>query len=213
MKQSPPPARTGWRVMRLLLLPQIASADLRPIFCRALLGGLVAGVYGALHDQATYSLAPEYFTKMKFAQFAFVDVGLGDRVFVSTIGFLATAWIGFIATWFFARRDARVGPRGEADRRIGRRLLWMAACAFAAGIFGYVYGSLRAADVGRPVWGSIPDTLGISDRGAFLQVACVHDAGYIGAIVGFLLALFSVRPSGRPPQSDPAADSRQAADP
>ena len=198
--------------MRLRLLPQIASADLRPLLSRSVLGGLVAGVYGVLHDQATYALAPEYFTKMKFRQFAFADFGLGDRVFVSTIGFLATAWIGFLATWFFARRDAPVGPRSEAVRRIRRRLLWMAACAFAAGILGLVYGSLRADDVGRPPWASILDTLAITDRGAFLRVACVHDAGYIGAFVGFLLALFAVRPSGPPPESDPAADARRAAD-
>ncbi len=40
------------------------------------LGALIGGAYGAVHDQLTYSVSPEYFTAFKFHQFHFADVGL-----------------------------------------------------------------------------------------------------------------------------------------
>lgn len=40
-------------------------------------GSLIAGTYGILHDQVTYSIGPEYFTRFKFEQFAWADWGAG----------------------------------------------------------------------------------------------------------------------------------------
>jgi hypothetical protein len=70
----------------------------------AIIGGLIAGAYGIVHDQVTYTIAPEYFTKLKFHQFHYADFGLGNRIFAATIGFLATWWVGAIAAWLLARR-------------------------------------------------------------------------------------------------------------
>ena len=81
--------------MRMLkyLVPQIALGDLPSMCGVALIGAVIAGVYGVLHDQITYAISPEYFTHMKFKQFHYADVGLGDRVFVATIGFLAASCV------------------------------------------------------------------------------------------------------------------------
>ena len=62
----------------------------------AALGSLFAGAYGVLHDQVTYSICPEYFTRLKFSQFNFANFGLSPRIFVAEIGFLATCWVGFV---------------------------------------------------------------------------------------------------------------------
>ena len=35
----------------------------------AAVGSVLAGVYGIFHDQVTYAISPEYFTKLKFDQF------------------------------------------------------------------------------------------------------------------------------------------------
>jgi hypothetical protein len=37
---------------------------------------LLAGVYGILHDQLTYTISPEYNTKFKFYQFGLLDEGM-----------------------------------------------------------------------------------------------------------------------------------------
>ena len=79
---------------------------------------MVAGIYGILHDQLTYSISHEYFTKLKFKQFEYADIGLGDRFFVGTIGFLATWLVGFFIGWFLSRWFIPKLPTAAAKRTI-----------------------------------------------------------------------------------------------
>ena len=90
--------------MLRFVIPRIALRDLPPMIAVAVCGAMVAGVYGILHDQITYTISPEYFSKFKFDQFRYAEIGLPDRVFVAEIGFLATWWVGFFSAWFLARR-------------------------------------------------------------------------------------------------------------
>ena len=51
---------------------------------------LIAGLYGALHDQLSFTIAPEYFTRFKYDQFGFEPAWFGGhRPTVAVIGFLA----------------------------------------------------------------------------------------------------------------------------
>src|SRR5438105_15809064 len=59
-----------------------------------LLAVLGAGLYGVVHNQISYTVAPEYFTKFKFRQFGFVATPLPERVRASMVGFLASWWMG-----------------------------------------------------------------------------------------------------------------------
>lgn len=55
---------------------------------------IAAGLFGALHDQISYSVSPEYFTKFKFLQFRLLDPDIPERVRASIVGFLASWWMG-----------------------------------------------------------------------------------------------------------------------
>src|SRR5687767_6676631 len=56
---------------------------------------LLAGLYGALHDQITFTISSEYFTVFKFDQFHFQEWGHNlPRMTTALIGFLATWWVG-----------------------------------------------------------------------------------------------------------------------
>ena len=70
----------------------------------ACLGSAIAGLYGVIHDQITYSISAEYFTRLKFIQFRWADIGLPTRAFVAEIGFLATWW---------GRIHRRLGARAD----------------------------------------------------------------------------------------------------
>ncbi len=59
----------------------------------------IAGLYGALHDQLSYTISPEYFTKFKFYQFGLADIGNEailpqPRLAAAVVGVMATWWTG-----------------------------------------------------------------------------------------------------------------------
>ena len=68
-----------------LLYPKIDLKHLPGILGHAAVGALVAAVYGIVHDQITYSISPEYFTRLKFMQFHYADFGLPRRIFVAEV--------------------------------------------------------------------------------------------------------------------------------
>src|ERR1035441_9525373 len=72
-----------------VLYPKIPFAALPAMLAYAAGAAVLAGLYGIAHDQLTYSISPEYFTRLKFPQFHHADFGLPARVFVAEIGFLA----------------------------------------------------------------------------------------------------------------------------
>jgi hypothetical protein len=54
----------------------------------------VAGLFGIIHDEISYSVANEYFTKFKFMQFRLLDTNLPDRCRAGEVGVLASWWMG-----------------------------------------------------------------------------------------------------------------------
>ena len=69
-----------------ILYPKIRWASLPAMLGYAGLGAVLAGLYGILHDEITYTISPEYFTRLKFYQFDYADFGLPPRVLVAEIG-------------------------------------------------------------------------------------------------------------------------------
>jgi hypothetical protein len=56
--------------------------------------GLVAGLFGMIHDQISYSISNGYFTKFNFIQFHLLDLDVPERIRVAEVGFLASWWMG-----------------------------------------------------------------------------------------------------------------------
>ncbi len=69
---------------KLLLIPALFA-----IAC------LFAGIYGAVHNQISYSVAPEYFTQFKFHQFR-IGESIHDRVGAAIVGWNAAWWMGVV---------------------------------------------------------------------------------------------------------------------
>jgi hypothetical protein len=176
------------------LIPRIALADVPTMFLIAVIGGAIAGLYGAVHDQITYAISPEYFTNLKFKQFEYADIGLGDRFFVSTIGFLATWWVGLVAAWFLARRLIPRQPRRQAYRQIRNGFLCIIGFALSFGIIGYGYGLWRGAEGDYSSWKWVFQEYKIADAWAFVRVAYIHNSGYLGGLIGLIVALAAIRP-------------------
>ena len=170
-----------------IFYPKIELRLLPRMLGIAFLGAIVGGLYGILHDQITYSISQEYFTKLKFDQFHYADFGFPARVFVSEVGFLATCWAGFLSGWFLARIAVPVWPEPEAFRKCLAGFSMVFILAFAAAGAGYFFGIRHTCDYSH--WQETCDSLGVTDIRGFVRVAYIHNASYIGGLVGLVCAI------------------------
>lgn len=176
-----------------LLAPRFPARHLPAMLAVAGAGAVVAGVYGALHDQVSYAVSPEYFTRMKFRQFAWADAGWPPRAFASAIGFLATWWVGLFAGWFLARAGLAEIPRPARRRHVIRSFAIVFAAAVVTGTLGATLGLVVAHSTDLSGWRDAEQALELEDLRGFVVVAYLHAAGYLGAAVGLVLAIWYVR--------------------
>lgn len=168
------------------LIPCIERRLLPRMLAVAAIGALAAGTYGIIHDQITYSISPEYFTRFKFEQFKGADFGFSPRVFVAEIGFLATWWVGLFAGWFFGRIAFPKWPLPVARRHIIAGFWIMIGFAVTGGLVGLVYSA-----VGNPsdAWLDWSRGIGAADARSVIRVGYIHWGSYLGALPGFLAGL------------------------
>ena len=177
------------------LIPRFPLRDLPIMLGFAILGSAIAGIYGIVHDQITYSIGPEYFTKFKFDQFSWADLGFPDRIFVACIGFLATWWVGLIVSWILCRRMLPNQPRSVAYRKILLGFGIVFTTGFLFGIGGFAYGLIRGPDGDYSAWHNTLAPMQVSDTWSFMRVAYIHNAGYLGGLAGLIATYFLVKPN------------------
>lgn len=151
-------------------------------------GVLIAGVYGALHNQISYTVSSEYFTAFKFQQFGLTNTELPERVRASIIGFLASWWMGFPI-------GLLIGMIGFIQRG-SRRMLTVSlkstivAVGFTLlfGLCGLAYGYFETAKL-NPFnysgWYLPPDVV---DLRRFLCAGYMHNSAYLGGVLSIFVA-------------------------
>ena len=92
-----------------IFYPRIELRLLPRMLGIAFLGAIVGGLYGILHDQITYSISPEYFTRLKFFQFHYADFGLPPRYFVAEIGFQFRVSLRYCRLFASVNVDINIG--------------------------------------------------------------------------------------------------------
>jgi hypothetical protein len=148
-------------------------------------GCVIAGAYGALHDQLSFTISPDYFYAFKFHQFE-IPHALQNRLGAALVGWLATWWVGAIAAIPLAIVAARF-----PDLRSGRRhaliaFAIVAATAVAFGLGALLYGTLTFTNDNLPNFGYPAE---VADRVAFARVGALHNYGYLGGLVGIFAGL------------------------
>lgn len=147
---------------------------------------LIAGLYGALHDQLSFTVAPEYFTRFKYDQFGFDPTWFGGhRPTVAVIGFLATWWVGAIAALFIAPLGLMFKDAQVMRREITKAVILMFAVALAGGLLGLAIGWWALTDA--PIGWYLPEQL--EDPHAFLAVGSMHNFSYAGGTIGLCAAV------------------------
>lgn len=158
-----------------------------------LVGAGIAGAYGVLHDQVTYTLGPEYFTKFKVYQFQYHDDTAPARWVAAKIGFQASWWVGLFAGWFLARVAVPRVPLPVAARLCARGVAGMLAVTLLFGGLWWAWAQWRLDDAALAWWAEAVRGFHITDVRAFALVGTIHEGSYLGALAGLIGAGIWVR--------------------
>lgn len=160
-------------------------------FLLILCGSLIGGLYGIIHDQLTYTIAPEYYTKFKFFQFGIVDYGseatvAQSRLWVGVVGFMATWWMGmFIAIILGLVGIIHSDWKAMLIITLKAFILTL-LITFTTGLVGLAYGYIALADQLRENFQHwfIPDNL--VDFKNYIAVGSMHNFSYLGGLIGLI---------------------------
>ena len=151
---------------------------------------IIAGIYGILHDELTYTISHEYYTKFKFIQFQ-PWIGNGaftlqyPRISVAVVGFLATWWTGLYIGFAqgligYIHKDPKVMMNA-----IRKAILITIIVAFSVGLYGLFYGKLHLTKIGVNWY--LPDNL--IEKENFIAVGSMHNFSYLGGLLGLVAGI------------------------
>ena len=168
----------------------LAMRKLATFFIVVLAAIVIASLYGVGHDQVTYTISPEYYTKFKFIQFNLADSGAAQhmtqpRSAVVMVGVKATWWMGMyigliigLTALVYRNPDRMFASSMQA-------LGIVLGVAIITGAIGGWYGHNILAKKGVDWW--LPNNL--VHRTEFITVGSIHNFSYLGGLIGLALAL------------------------
>jgi hypothetical protein len=141
-----------------------------------------------VHNQISYTVSPEYFTKFKFQQFGLGGSPYFARVRVAIVGLLASWWMGVPI-------GVLVGLAGFIHHSAGRMLrvlLWsiLVAVVFTLlfGLCGLLYGYFQTEHIDLADYRDwfIPED--VMNLRRFLCAGYMHNSSYRGGALAILVA-------------------------
>ena len=156
-------------------------------FTFVLTAPLAAGLFGVLHNQLSYSVAPEYFTQFKFIQFHMLESELPARLLASAVGWRASWWMG-IPLGLLGGLGLLWSHAGAGRKRaLWASLVAMLVTTLLVAIGGLLYGWFVTREVDLSLYQAwfIPD--GVDVR-RFLRAGHMHNAAYLGGVLSIAMA-------------------------
>lgn len=155
------------------------------------LSPLLGSIYGIVHDQVTYTISPEYYTKFKFHQFGLTDMEgeallPNPRTVVAVVGIMATWWMGLLIGIVLTLVGLKQINGALMFQTTLKAMILTIIIALLTGLIGLCYGStLSKADVAN--W-HLPSNL--VDYQNFIKVGSMHNFSYIGGAIGLIISIF-----------------------
>ncbi len=147
---------------------------------------IMAGIYGILIDQLTYTVSPEYYTHYKFPHYNINPFEFGgDRMAAVVIGFKATWWTGLLIGTGIGFTGFIFDNQREKRRNMVIAILIVFLSTILMGIIGYFIGEV--VEVNEAVDRSLIQSL--ANPVDFIVVGSVHQYSYVGAFLGMLLGI------------------------
>jgi hypothetical protein len=155
-------------------------------FSCIILATFIAGFYGALHDQITFSISSEYFTVFKFEQFGFLDWGNNcPRMTTAIIGFMATWWMGFL----IGLMQSLVGLIHKDYKLMFKYVMKSVFITLGITVCFEIVGGIVGLLNNENLIEFCCFPYDIKDRENFVIVGSIHNFAYIGGVIGALAGI------------------------
>jgi len=163
-------------------------------FGMLIVASVVAGMYGAAHNQISYTISPGFFEEELFPRFH-IPPALQNRAGATLVGFLGTWWMG-VVTGLPVIIIGHLTHRGvESRSRVVLAFTVILTTTFMVGLMGLGWAtSTFTSRNTRP------------DRIAIIRAGMMHNFGYAGGLLGMILGLTVV--CRKPRRSDQSVASR-----
>ncbi len=163
---------------------------LKLFFFILILTPLICGLFGILHDQVTYTLSEEYYTKFKFIQFGLVEkqgmqLQMNHRLGAVIVGFMATWWVGIPIGLFYAGMLMSFKYSIELKKLYFKTVALTFAIAIVTSFTGYLYWKIFLQQA-SPDW-FLPET--VRDTKSFYCVGSIHNFSYLGGGIGWMAGM------------------------
>ena len=176
-------------------------ADWRRFLILLALAVATAAIFGALHNQLSYSVGASYFNDLKFPQFG-IGEGLRNRVGAALVGVLSSWWMGLAIGIPAFGLGLRLIRRGDAYlasgiAAIGAVIFVTLVCAMAGLVLGMLAPSVAA---------DLPIPAGVGDAESYLRARLMHEGAYLGGLfIGLPVAIWTMWRGARADRARAAA--------
>ncbi len=144
-----------------------------------LLACLLAGLYGMVHNQISYTVGPDYFHAFKFLQFNIAEA-LPYRVGAAIVGWRASWWMGLVIGVPIAALALLMPSVGHMIRAFLRAAMMVVGMTLVLGVSSLAF----TVDPDRYDLFRIPQ--GVEDPAGFVRAGLMHDASYVAGLIGLL---------------------------
>ncbi len=154
-------------------------------FCLLLIGAcFLAGAYGALHNQISFTVGPDYFYHLKFQQFNIPD-GTAPRIGAALVGWEASWWMGIVL-------GMPIGflVQFMPDLRAQRNVFFLACLMCVTSALAMGVGSLLIEWPPENFEFMIIPEAAENPEG-YLRAAIMHSFSYLGGLIGGAVALLT----------------------
>jgi MFS family permease len=145
-------------------------------------GCVIAGLYGALHNQISYTVSPDYFHSFKFHQFR-IPEHLRGRMGAAIVGWRASWWMGLV----IGVPVLLVGLTLPGWKTYLSRCLVafavVAGTALFVGLVALAIASLTISDTSLPEYWYPDQTI---DKTAYARAGTMHNFSYAGGLFGII---------------------------
>jgi len=155
---------------------------------------VVGGLFGALHNQLSYSVGPSYFHDLKFAQFG-ISEELHNRLGAAVVGWRASWWMGLLMGLPALLLGFFLLARPDTLLTAGIGVLAVAVIVTTLAVAGGIGFGVTLLDEARLADLPIPED--VSDPMGFVRAGIMHDMAYYGGIAGAVIAAWTMWKTAR----------------